>query len=161
WNPEPDAGVKAVAVGPNGDIYLGGNFTHVAGKSRDQLAELTPAGVVTAWHPVVKQVTGSTCPPPCAPVVAAPAVSPDGSALYFGGEFGLVNGVGRNNAAAVALSDGSTLAWNPDVFGTGSGKNPNQANKIWHVELGPSGAYLCGDFWSLDSLKRHPNLAEV
>src|SRR6266849_2171831 len=29
WNPQPGAGLKAVAVGPNGDVYLGGIFTHV------------------------------------------------------------------------------------------------------------------------------------
>jgi hypothetical protein len=161
WNPAPDGGVKALAVDSSGDVYLGGNFTHLGTKTRNRIAEVTASGTTTSWNPAVKQVTGDTCPPRCSPFVASIALSSDGSAVYFGGHFGLVNGIGRNNAAAVSVADGSTLPWNPDVFGTGQGKNPNQANKIWDVELGPSSAYVCGDFWSLDGFQRHPNLAAV
>lgn len=161
WDPEPDGNVKAVAIGPNRDIYLGGFFTHVAGMTRNHLAELTPAGAATSWHPVVKQISGSTCPPRCPPFVASLAFSADGGTLYFGGHFGLVNGIGRNNAAAVSVATGETLAWNPDVLASQTGTNANQANKVWHVELGPDRAFLCGDFWSLDGFRRHPNIAAV
>jgi nitrite reductase/ring-hydroxylating ferredoxin subunit len=161
WNPRPDAKVYAVKVGPDGNVYLGGAFSRVAGSTANLLARVTPAGAPTSWRPVVAQVSGADCPPRCPPFVTSLAFSADGSTLYFGGHFGLVNGFGRNNVAAVSLSTAETLAWNPDVFGTGAGKNPQQANKIWHVELGPDRAYVCGDYWSLDGFKRHANLAAV
>lgn len=37
----------------------------------------------------------------------------NGSAVYVGGDFNRVNGVVRNNAAKISLSDGSLLDWNP------------------------------------------------
>jgi hypothetical protein len=161
WNPRPNARVYTVKVGPDRNIYLGGAFSRIAGRSVNLLASVTPAGAPTSWRPVVAQLSGVSCPPRCPPFVASLAFSADGSELYFGGHFGLVNGIGRNNVAAVSLATGETLAWNPDVFGTGAGKNPQQANKIWHVELGPDRAYVCGDYWSLDGFKRHANLAAV
>jgi hypothetical protein len=161
WNPGANGVVNAVSVGPSGDIYLGGGFTVVAGKGRKHLAEISPTGTVRGWHPAVTQVSGSPCPPRCSPFVASLAFSDDGLNLYFAGHFGLVNGVARNNAAEVDLATGSTLGWNPDVFGQGVGKNPNQANKVWDVELGADRAYICGDYWALDGFKQHPNLAAV
>jgi hypothetical protein len=161
WNPGANGIVYAVRIGPNGDIYAGGAFTVVGGKGRKRLAEITPSGTVTSWHPRVEQVAGATCPPRCSPFVTSLDFSADGATLYFGGHFGLVNTVGRNNAAAVDRVTGALLPWDPDVIGTGAGKNPNQANKVWDVEIGSGRAYICGDYWSLDGLQRHPNLAAV
>lgn len=161
WDPEPISTVNIVKIGPDGNVYLGGAFTRVGGKVHNALAQVTPAGITTTWRPSVKQVSGSTCPPRCLPFVASLAFSADGTALYFAGHFGLVNGIGRNNAAEVSVATAETLPWNPDVFGTGAGKNPNQANKVWHVELGRDRAYICGDYWALDGFQRHANLAAV
>jgi hypothetical protein len=161
WNPSANGQVQELRVGPNGNVYAGGAFTVVGGKGRKRLAEIRPVGTVTSWAPKVEQVSGSTCPPRCSPFVTSLEFSADGATLFFGGHFGLVNTVGRNNAAAVDRATGALLPWNPDVFGTGAGKNPNQANKVWDVELGADRAYVCGDYWSLDGFKRHPNLAAV
>jgi hypothetical protein len=157
WNPGANRIVHVVSIGPNGDVYAAGGFTSMGGKSRKRLAEITPSGVVTTWHPKVEQVSGTTCPPRCSPFVNSLAFSPDGQNVYFGGHFGLVNGTGRNNAAAVDLATGSLLPWDPDVLNP----DPDLANKVWHVELGSDRAYLCGDFWSLDGFRRHPNVAAV
>jgi plastocyanin len=162
WNPQPNGTVNVVKVGPDGNVYLGGSFTRVGVANRQLIGSITPGGGVRSWHPVVKQVTGSTCPPRCSPFVTSFAFSADGQNLYFGGHFGLVNTIGRNNAAEVDLATGTTtLPWNPDVFGQGLGKNPNQANKVWSIALGPSRAYICGDWWSVDGFQRHPNMAGV
>jgi hypothetical protein len=130
WNPSPDGNVNGVKVSPTGTIVLGGAFGKVGGKVRNSLAQVATDGTVVQWNPSVKQVSGSTCPPRCAPFVVSLAFSLDGTKLYFGGHFGLVGGVGRNNAAAVTFATGALLPWNPDVFGQGIGKNPNQANKV-------------------------------
>jgi hypothetical protein len=161
WNPVANGPVHELRVGPNGSIYAGGAFTVVGGKGRKRLAEVRPAGTVTSWAPKVEQVAGSTCPPRCSPFVTSLDFSADGATLYVGGHFGLVNTVGRNNGAAVDRVTGALRPWNPDVFGTGAGKNPNQANKLWDVEIGGDRAYVCGDYWSLDGFQRHPNLAAV
>jgi trimeric autotransporter adhesin len=161
WSPAANSTVHVVRTGPNGNVYAGGAFSTVGGKSRKRLAEITPSGTVTSWHPRVEQVGGAPCPPRCAPFVTSLAFSADGARLYFGGHFGLVGGVGRNNAAAVNVAGGSVLAWDPDIFGTGAGQNPNQANKVWSVQVGSDRAYVCGDFWSLDGFQRHPNIAAV
>jgi plastocyanin len=161
WNPQPDGNVNVVKVSPTGTLVLGGAFGKIGTKVRNSLAQVATDGTVLQWNPSVKQVSGSTCPPRCAPFVVSLAFSPDGQTLYFGGHFGLVGGVGRNNAAAVNFASGALLPWNPDVFGQGVGKNPNQANKVWHIELAPDRAFICGDYWSLDGFQRHPNLAAV
>src|SRR5262249_42843727 len=61
----------------------------------------------------------------------------------------------------VDASSGALLPWDPDVLGPTVGLNPNQVNKVWHVELAADRAYLCGDYWSLDNFQRHPNVAAV
>ena len=160
WNPGANGAVYAVRAGPSGNVFAGGAFTLVKGNGRKHLAEIRPDGTLTSWHPAVTQVS-DTCPPRCSPFVSSLAFSNDGSALYFGGHFGLVEGIGRNNAAEVQLGSGSVLPWDPDVLGTGAGKNPNQANKVWEVEICSDRAYICGDYWSLDGFQRHPNLAAV
>jgi hypothetical protein len=162
WNPQPDGPVYSIAVSSAGNVYFGGAFTLVSGHTRNRLAETAPDGTLAAaWNPSVKQVTGSTCPPRCPPLVDSVAISPDGNTVYFGGHFGLVDGVSRNNAAAVDASSGTLLPWDPDVLGPTFGTNPKQANRVWHVELASDRAYLCGDFWSLDNFQRHPNIAAV
>jgi hypothetical protein len=161
WDPEPNAIVYVLRVAAPGDVVLGGGFTRVSGHVRNRLAEVGADGSLSSWAPAVKQLSGFGCPPRCPPLVASLAVSPDGSVVYFGGHFGLVNGIPRNNAAAVDAATGATLPWNPDVIGPNPGLNPNQVNKVWDLELGSDRAYLCGDFWSLDGFQRHPNLAAV
>jgi hypothetical protein len=161
WNPGANGPVYSLSIGPNDDVFAGGAFTLVKGNGRKRLAEIRPDGTLTSWHPAVTQVSGTTCPPRCSPFVATLDFSSDGSVVYFGGHFGLVDGVGRNNVAAVDRTTGARLPWNPDVFGTGAGTNPNQANKVWGVEVGGDRAYVCGDYWSLDGFQRHPNLAAV
>ena len=161
WDPEPNAIVYALRVAASGDVFLGGGFTRVSSRVRNRLAEAGADGTLSAWAPAVKQLSGYSCPPRCPALVASLSLSADGSVVYLGGHFGLVNGVPRNNAAAVDAATGATLPWNPDVIGTNPGLNPNQVNKVWHVELGGGRAYLCGDFWTLDGFQRHPNLAAV
>src|SRR4029079_3390467 len=91
-------------------------FTLVKGNGRKHLAEIRPDGTLTSWHPAATQVS-DTCPPRCSTLLSRLAFSNDGSALYFGGHFGLVEGIGRNNAAEVQLGSGSVLPWCAAVLG--------------------------------------------
>jgi hypothetical protein len=42
----------------------------------------------------------------------------NGSTMYVGGDFNSINGVSRKNLAAIDLSTGSVLGWNPGASGT-------------------------------------------
>lgn len=43
--------VHAIAVGPDGNIYVGGLFTSIGGQSRNRLASIDSSGTVTTWNP--------------------------------------------------------------------------------------------------------------
>ena len=115
-----------------------------AGRHADELASRCHPGFRTPARLAARRSSSSL------------AFSNDGSALYFGGHFGLVDGDRPKQRGRVQLGSGSVLPWDPDVLGTGAGKNPNQANKVWEVEIGSDRAYICGDYWSLDGFQRHP-----
>jgi hypothetical protein len=69
--------------------------------------------------------------------------------LYFGGSFGLVNGVTRNRVAAISTVTGALLPWNPSVTGT-----------VKAIVVDGSHVYLGGAFSRVDGVTR-TNLAEV
>jgi hypothetical protein len=150
WNPGANGGVHALARDSGGNVYLGGSFTTVGGKKRLRVARVGPEGAVQSWTASVTEASGS-CPPYCPPIVFSLALSGDGSKLYIGGRFGFVNGVARHSAAAVKTSDGSTLAWNPNIV-TPHPEKPAQIGRILDMAIGSSRAYLCGDFWSADGV---------
>jgi hypothetical protein len=101
-------GVTSLAVSPDGKtLYAGGTFTAVNGVSRHYLAALN----ASTGAPI-----SSFDPYPYANVQAI-ALSPDGSTLYFGGNFAKVNNVTRNRAAAVSTSNGALLTWAPNLNG--------------------------------------------
>ena len=53
--------------------------------------------------------------------VLAMDVSPDGDTLYFSGDFALVNGKSRRNAAAVSTGIATLRAWSPASSGDVAG----------------------------------------
>lgn len=97
------AGVRAVLIrGPH--LYLGGDFTSIAGQPRSGLARLTLDGQLDpAWKP---SVAGTVA-----------ALAADGDGLYLGGSFASVDGEPRMNLARVSLTDGTTGEWRADADG--------------------------------------------
>lgn len=153
WAPPVQGSVKTIAFGPNGNLFIGGAFSKIAGKQRWHIAEVTPDGALVAWAPRIGQVTGFACPPRCSPRVLAIDFSEDGKTVYFGGHFGLVNGVERDEAAAVALSDASVLrAWDPDVYAPANCPTCQtvETSRVYELIVYDSKAYMCGGFWKAD-----------
>ncbi|MDT5038797.1 MAG: hypothetical protein QOE03_3982 [Micromonosporaceae bacterium] len=90
--PELDGPVYALAAGPGGTVYVGGNFSSVDGVAQNSLARL--------YVDTGEQVPGFDASLDNGDVRALAAVGPW---LYAGGTFGSINGTGR--AAVARLSD--------------------------------------------------------
>jgi hypothetical protein len=152
WNPRAGGAVRVMVKGPNGNLFIGGGFGSVNGQPRSRLAEITPTGSVTSWTVNVSQVSGFACPPRCSPTVFTIAFSTDGNTVYFGGHFGLVNGVSRNEVAAVPITNGSTvLPWDPDVYADANCPTCTVAetSRVYHLIITSNKAYMCGGFWKV------------
>lgn len=168
WDPSTNSLVRELQTHPTtGHVLAGGQFDYIGGMRQEYLAALDPitGQADPSWTPSIAQVSGESCPPRCAPLVDSLAFG-HGGQLYVGGHFGLVNGVARNNAAAVLLDDpATTLPWDPDVL-VADPNNPNQKNVVADIAVPPSSsAYtdrvvLCGDFYNVGGTPG-PNLAAV
>ena len=132
WNPGADGNVRALDVGPDGTIYAGGDFTHVAGAADERLAAITPAGTaVPTW-------TGSTNNTVRTIIATAGGV-------YVAGNFARVDNVSQNG---VALLDSSTGARNLgfDAHVT--------TGKVRSMTLDGGTLYVGGTFQALSGLAR-------
>lgn len=117
-------GVEALAYGPSGALYAGGNFINAGGvAAADYVARWD--GVNVGWNALA---TGAN------DTVKALAIGPDG-ALYAGGYFTSASGVA--NTSRIAKWNGSTWA----ALTTGVN------GAVWALAFGPDGAlYVGGDF---------------
>lgn len=78
WAPTTDGTVWALATDGT-SVYVGGSFTTVDGKSRRNLAAVTPdTGALDPWHPKTSSVVDS--------------VAADGGAIFVSGNFSKVTG---------------------------------------------------------------------
>ena len=116
WNPGRDSAwdfrserdtVSALAIDANGDVFIGGQFTAIGGRSRLGLAKLAGGGSGLAdpeWNPVE----------PYYPVFAQ-ALAIDNGSLFVGGVFNKIGGQVRSNLAKLAVNGTGTAdsAWNP------------------------------------------------
>ena len=156
------ATIYVIKRGPNGNLFLGGAFSKIDGQTRSRLAEITTTGaLVSTWKPNVAQYYGDTrsCPPRCHPVVFTIDFSADGGTVYFGGHFGLVNGVHRNEAAAVAISDSSSCAtaacvsaWNPSIFSPRNCPTCKQieTSRVYTLHVTTTRVYACGGYFRVN-----------
>ncbi|HEX9623252.1 MAG TPA: LamG domain-containing protein [Streptosporangiaceae bacterium] len=110
FDPTLDGKVIAFAVSPDGStLYVGGSFTHVNGNYHAYLAAFSTStgALINTWKPSATAA------------VVSLAVSPDGSELYIGGNFGKVDGQTRNRVGAVTTAGSGTIEpWAPLVNGS-------------------------------------------
>ena len=109
WNPYVNDQVKAITTSNSGStVYVGGDFDSAGGAGRRHLAAFNAtSGALTSLKPTISNGTGNFA------TVLAMDVSADGNTLYFAGDFALVNGSSRRNAAAVSSGIGTLRAWSP------------------------------------------------
>jgi trimeric autotransporter adhesin len=117
WSPYVNDSVKAVTTSNSGaTVYVGGDFDSAEGAGRRHLASFNAtSGNLTSLKPSISNGAGNFA------TVLTLDVSADGDTVYFGGDFALVNGHSRRNAAAVSSGIGTLRAWSPastaDVVG--------------------------------------------
>jgi hypothetical protein len=95
-----DSQVRGLAV-TDDTVYLAGNFTTVAGQSRQHFAAVSTSGALTAFTADADQA-GKTI-----------AVSPDGTELALGGDFDTVNGANSHALAVVNATTGANVKTYP------------------------------------------------
>ena len=127
----------AVAAGPAGTntVYIGGAFTTVNGASQRGLAQLsvtpgTPAtdgGLVTAFKGHVSNMVDQL------------ALSPDGTALYAGGQF---TSADSTTETGLARFNATTGAIDPAFHFTLSNPENGAALKVESMALSPDGSHL-------------------
>lgn len=112
WKPEPNGSVNALCLAGGGThLYVGGSFTVLADSMRSKIARLdigvSPGPALTDWNPEV--IGGS---------VNSIAIGVAGNYVYFGGTFTQVDGVSRQNLAAVSIASWHPLnSWDPQPDG--------------------------------------------
>jgi uncharacterized delta-60 repeat protein len=122
----PQARVGAVALGPDGTILIGGDFTSVNGIARLYVARLLPDGTVDTTLDLSLSGPDGT--------VSAIAVQPDRKVI-IGGAFLNVAGVSRG--AIARLNANGTL---DTTFAPGSGCD----SYVWAVAVQSTGRILAG-----------------
>lgn len=112
WNPYVNDAVKAITTSNSGStVYAGGDFTSSEGAGRRHLAAFgaTSGNLSSGFKPNVSNGSGNFA------TVLAMDVSANGNTLYFSGDFALVNGSARRNAAAVSTGIATLRAWSPNA----------------------------------------------
>jgi trimeric autotransporter adhesin len=99
WDPRfalgADAWIYAIAVAGNGDIYVGGDFTHIAGISANHVARWTAA--TNTWSALGAGVNNRVY-----------ALTVFGNKVYVGGYFNQAGGLSAN---AIASWDSNSGTW--------------------------------------------------
>ncbi|MEP6641437.1 MAG: hypothetical protein ABJB93_05960 [Gaiellales bacterium] len=162
WNPGANRSVFVLRLGPNGQLFAGGDFTKIGGKVRRHLAEIgrSASAPIAAWGPAIGQITGFACPPRCSPRVFSIAFS--GHRVYFGGHFGLVDGVARNEAAAVPIDNSSqVLAFNPNIYAAANCPTCTtvETSRVYRIIATSSHIYTCGGYWKVNGTKTSYNVS--
>lgn len=106
WNPNASnfaMTILAMAiVGP--DVYVGGAFSEMGGRSRDNLAIVdATTAAATAWDPYTDRTVYT--------------LAVDGATAYVGGSFGALEGTRRAGLGAISSSTGLLSPWNPPIPG--------------------------------------------
>jgi trimeric autotransporter adhesin len=139
WSPYVNDSVKSITTSNSGaTVYVGGDFDSAEGAGRRHLAAFNAtSGNLTSLKPTISNGTGNFA------TVLAMDVSADGNTLYFAGDFALVNGSSRRNAAAVSSGVGTLRAWSPaSTAGTTADLTVSASGNTVFVGGRASGGYV-------------------
>ncbi|HYK46231.1 MAG TPA: T9SS type A sorting domain-containing protein, partial [Parafilimonas sp.] len=110
--PSPDSYVFDMAVNYN-RIFIVGQFDNVNGTPHTGAAAFNKStGALLTWNPQLARSGQSY-------YADLYSIAADSNTVYLGGAFDRVAGTVRNNAAAVAATNASLLAWDPEANNAG------------------------------------------
>ena len=121
WIPKVTGSMTSVVSDGAGGWFIGGNFTHVGGQPRQNLAHLLANHTVDAWNPSPNGIVFT--------------LAMKDSTLYVGGGFSQISGVTRSNIAAMNARTGAPLVW-----------DPNADAIVTSLAVGTGTVYAGGDF---------------
>ncbi len=130
--------VRAIAVGPNGEVYAGGEFTKAGGVDAHHVARWNGR----SWQALGTGVDGDVH-----------AIAVDGSDVYVAGDFTVAGGI---NAVGIARWDGA--AWSTVGDGTGPLDDyfgTPEAGDIYAMLISNGVLYVGGDFVKIDGVAAH------
>ena len=107
WDPQPDAGVTALAVSGT-TVFVGGLFTTIGGQPRDHLAAVNgTTAEVEAWNAgSIEDIHD----------VGVYAIAANTTTVFVGGAFYGIGGQLREGLAALDATTGQVTAWNSGIF---------------------------------------------
>ncbi|MGB3465735.1 MAG: hypothetical protein WBA74_10710, partial [Cyclobacteriaceae bacterium] len=145
WAPLANSEVHAIAVGNNGNVYVGGSFSAIGSDSRSRLAAIDPVtGVPTSWNPIVSSTVDNI-------------LTTDENIIYVSGRFRTINSIERLRVAAFEESDGSLIDWSLDVLEYGGGGVASVVVSGANVFLGAtSEGLIVGDNLNFTAVSRVP-----
>jgi hypothetical protein len=134
FDPSPSNQVRALALGPDGSLFVGGGFDTIAGEPRTRLAKLAPSdgALDPDWRPFVDSY------------VYALAVDASG-AVFVGGEFVTIGGLLRARLAKLS-GTGEGLGdpdWRQDANAT-----------VWTLAVAGTSLYVGGSYTALGTSGR-------
>ncbi|MGD9959917.1 hypothetical protein [Nocardioides sp.] len=100
FNPAPDGQVNTVKASANAQaVFVGGEFSNIGGQAKSKIAKLD---IATGQNIAAFQASANS-------YVKDMAVRTDGSTLYLGGNFDVLNGVNTSRLAAIDATTGALL----------------------------------------------------
>ncbi|PYX63418.1 MAG: hypothetical protein DMG78_31735 [Acidobacteria bacterium] len=148
WDPNPRNGqgiaaIYALAVSGT-TVLVAGNFQSIGGANRTAVAALDGiTGAATAFD---AQISGANAIPPANSITVVNAIAVDGSAVYIGGQFTSAGGQPRMAVAAVDLTTGLALPWNPSLV-----RDQYGAPEVVGLAVNADTVFICGLFLSVGS----------
>jgi trimeric autotransporter adhesin len=114
WNPNPNGRVSALQLAADGGIFIGGEFTTIAGQARQRLARVTTATTSATATAFSANVNGRAT----AFALDSADLDPANHRLYVAGEFSSIAGQPRERLARVAAVSGAVDgSWTPNPNG--------------------------------------------
>ena len=140
----PDGPIYALAITPEGKVYVGGQFSSVAGVARSCIARLNEDGSLDTTFNPRSAVQG--------PLPTVFTLALDSAKLMIGGSFTSVYGVARNNLARLNADGSIDLSFDP-----GSGTD----DLVYTISRQDDGKFLIGGSFTDYNETRRVGLART
>lgn len=147
WAPDPNESVASIAA-TSTNIFLGGSMNGMNWVNRPEGFALFDDNTDNAW-PFEFDLNGGE----------VYTIAVKDNVLYMGGKFAAIDKTSRRNLAAIDLTTGSLLPWNPSVLGVSS---TDSDVTVYSMEIKDNLLYIGGKFYAVNATTTvRPGLAAI